>query len=193
MAIRNAQLFKELQEELDKRRSLFMHTTIALAAAVDAKDHYTRPHLPGYQLQPGDCQKMKESKNLDEKFMENLEIASLLHDIGKIGTPERVLNKTDTLTLGERNIVQKHPVDGVTILQAIKELEEALPGVKHHHERYDGSGYPDGLKGKRDPPDCRHNRGCRYLRRDDHRPPLPQGLEPRGRQFRAPALLWHPA
>ena len=61
--------------------------------------------------------------------------------------------------------MQKHPVDGVTILQAIKELEEALPEVKHHHGRYDGSGYPDGLKGKRDTPDCRHNRGCRYLRR----------------------------
>ena len=152
MAIRNAQLFKELQEELDKRRSLFMHTTIALAAAVDAKDHYTHGHISRVtSYSQVIAKKMKESKNLDEKFMENLEIASLLHDIGKIGTPERVLNKTDTLTLGERNIVQKHPVDGVTILQAIKELEEALPGVKHHHERYDGSGYPDGLKGKEIP------------------------------------------
>lgn len=152
MAIRNAQLFKELQEELDKRRSLFMHTTIALAAAVDAKDHYTHGHISRVtSYSQVIAKKLKERENLDEKFMENLEIASLLHDIGKIGTPERVLNKTDTLTVGERNIVQKHPVDGVTILQAIKELEDALPGVKHHHERYDGSGYPDGLKGKEIP------------------------------------------
>jgi HD-GYP domain-containing protein (c-di-GMP phosphodiesterase class II) len=152
MAIRNAQLFKELQEELDKRRSLFMHTTIALAAAVDAKDHYTHGHISRVtSYSQVIAKKLKERENLDEKFMENLEIASLLHDIGKIGTPERVLNKTDILTVGERNIVQKHPVDGVTILQAITELEEALPGVKHHHERYDGSGYPDGLKGKEIP------------------------------------------
>ncbi len=152
MAIRNAQLFKELQEELDKRRSLFMHTTIALAAAVDAKDHYTHGHISrvtSYSMII--AQKLKEKNNLDDKFMENLEIASLLHDIGKIGTPERVLNKTDSLTVGERNIVEKHPVDGVTILQSIKELEEAIPGVKYHHERYDGSGYPDGLKGKEIP------------------------------------------
>ncbi len=152
MAIRNAQLFKELQDELDKRRSLFMHTTIALAAAVDAKDHYTHGHISrvtSYSMVI--AQKLKEKSNLDDKFMENLEIASLLHDIGKIGTPERVLNKTDSLTLGERNIVEKHPVDGVTILQSIKELEEAIPGVKYHHERYDGSGYPEGLKGKEIP------------------------------------------
>ena len=152
MALRNAQLFKELQDELDKRRSLFMHTTIALAAAVDAKDHYTHGHISrvtSYSMVI--ALKLKEKSGLDDKFMENLEIASLLHDIGKIGTPERVLNKTDTLTVGERNIIEKHPVDGVTILQAIRELEEALPGVKHHHERYDGSGYPDGLKGKEIP------------------------------------------
>lgn len=152
MAIRNAQLFKELQEELDKRRSLFMHTTIALAAAVDAKDHYTHGHISrvtSYSMII--AQKLKDKSGLDDKFMENLEIASLLHDIGKIGTPERVLNKTDSLTVGERNIVEKHPVDGVTILQSIKELEEAIPGVKYHHERYDGSGYPDGLKGKEIP------------------------------------------
>ena len=83
--------------------------------------------------------------------MENLHIASLLHDIGKIGTPERILNKSSELTIGERKVIQEHPLTGVTILQSIKELGEAIPGIKYHHERYDGKGYPEGLKGKEIP------------------------------------------
>ena len=152
MAIRNAQLFKELEGELEKRRSLFIHTTIALAATVEAKDHYTHNHIArvtNYSL--AIARKMQERMKLDDKFMENLHIASLLHDIGKIATPERILNKTAGLTIGERKVIQQHPLKGVTILQAIRELHEVIPGVKYHHERYDGKGYPEGLKGKEIP------------------------------------------
>lgn len=152
MAIRNAQLFAELQEELAKRKNLFLQTTIALAAVVDAKDHYTHGHISrvtDYSL--AIAQRLKKYEKIDDNFMENLHIASLLHDIGKIGTPERILNKSSELTIGERKIIQKHPLTGVTILESIKELSHALPGIKYHHERYDGKGYPEGLKGKEIP------------------------------------------
>ncbi|MCM8796112.1 MAG: HD domain-containing protein, partial [Candidatus Omnitrophica bacterium] len=75
----------------------------------------------------------------------------LLHDIGKIGIPEYILNKRGKLTIGERNRIKEHPVIGATILQPIKELKESILGVRHHHERYDGTGYPDGLKANQIP------------------------------------------
>ena len=152
MAIRNARLFKELEEELEKRRNLFIHTAIALAATIEAKDHYTHNHIArvtNYSL--AIANKLKEEKHFEDAFIENLHIASLLHDIGKIATPERILNKTAMLTIGERKIIQQHPLKGVAILQAIRELKNVVPGVKYHHERYDGKGYPEGLKGKEIP------------------------------------------
>jgi HD-GYP domain-containing protein (c-di-GMP phosphodiesterase class II) len=152
MALRNAQLFGELEDELQKRRSLFIHTTVALAAAIDAKDHYTHGHISrvtNYTL--AIAKRLREQNQIDDNFMENIHIASLLHDIGKIGTPEKLLNKPGELTIGERKIIQQHVLAGVTILQPIKELEDALAGVKYHHERYDGKGYPEGLKGKEIP------------------------------------------
>ena len=152
MAIRNAQLFEELEEELDKRRRLFIHTTIALAAAIDAKDPYTHGHtsrVTNYSLTLADA--LIKQFRLDDKFRENLHISSLLHDIGKIGIPEKVLNKAGRLNEEERKIIQQHPVIGVNIVQPIKELKDCLDGIKYHHERYDGKGYPEGLKGKQIP------------------------------------------
>lgn len=152
MAIRNAQLFEELEEELEKRRHLFIHTTIALAAAIDAKDPYTHGHtarVTNYSLALSDS--LKRQLKLDDKFRENLHISSLLHDIGKIGIPERVLHKVSRLTDEERKIIQQHPVIGVNIVQPIKELKDCLDGIKYHHERYDGKGYPEGLKGRQIP------------------------------------------
>jgi HD-GYP domain-containing protein (c-di-GMP phosphodiesterase class II) len=93
----------------------------------------------------------KSKKDFDAKFLENLHIASLLHDIGKIGVPEHILNKRHELTIGERNRIKEHPMIGVNILKPIKELEGSMLGVRYHHERFDGKGYPDGLKGDRIP------------------------------------------
>jgi len=157
MAIRNAQLFKELQIELDKERRLFIHTTVALAAAIDAKDHYTHGHTSRVtnltlEIAKKITQKYRSySEKFNEKFMENLHIASLLHDIGKIGIPETILNKEGSLNQEEKKKMQEHPSVGALILQPIKELAEPLSGVKYHHERYDGSGYPEGLKGEQIP------------------------------------------
>jgi HD-GYP domain-containing protein (c-di-GMP phosphodiesterase class II) len=150
MAIRNAQLFKELEYELDRKHQLFIRTTIALAAAIEAKDHYTHGHtsrVTNLSIQIAQRMGIKAKKNFDSKFLENLHISSLLHDIGKIGVPEHILNKRSSLTIGEYNRIKEHPMIGVNILKSIKELEGAVVGVKYHHERFDGNGYPEGLKG----------------------------------------------
>lgn len=154
MAIRNAQLFKELETELDKKHRLFIHTTIALAAAIDAKDHYTHGHtarVTAISLEIARQLAQKNKRSFNEKFLESLHIAGLLHDIGKIGVPEAILNKEGPLNEEERRRIEEHPLVGVTILQPIKELEEPCLGVKYHHERYDGSGYPEGLSGDKIP------------------------------------------
>ena len=148
MAIRNAWLFKQLQDELNKRQQLFINTTVALAAAIEAKDHYTLGHtqrVTNFCLEIG--RRMMEKKHMrsDDKFLEHLHIAALLHDIGKIGIPESILNKKGPLTEKERQMIERHPEIGAGILRPIKELEEAIQGVKYHHERYDGKGYPEGL------------------------------------------------
>ncbi|MCG8429986.1 MAG: HD domain-containing protein [Candidatus Omnitrophica bacterium] len=149
MAIRNAQLFRDLQEELDKKKRLFLNTTLALTAAIEAKDHYTHGHttrVTGLSLSLAREYVRLRPQACDGNFFENLQIASLLHDIGKIGIPESILNKEGPLDAGERRRMQEHPLVGVDIIDSIQELKECVPGVKYHHERYDGNGYPEGLK-----------------------------------------------
>lgn len=148
MAIRNAQLFKELEYELDRKHQLFIRTTIALAAAIEAKDHYMHGHttrVTNISIEIAHRLREKSKNNINNKFLEDLHIASLLHDIGKIGVPEHILNKRSDLTVGERNRIKEHPMIGVNILKPIKELAGPLLGVKYHHERFDGKGYPEGL------------------------------------------------
>ena len=150
MAIRNAQLFKDLEEELNKKRRLFFNTTVALTAAIDAKDHYTHGHtsrVTNVSLEIAQELRKKNPALLNDEFIDHLQIASLLHDIGKIGIPETILNKNGPLDEIERKRMQEHPLVGVSILEPIKELEDCVLGVKYHHERYDGLGYPEGPKG----------------------------------------------
>ncbi|MCM8781391.1 MAG: HD domain-containing protein, partial [Candidatus Omnitrophica bacterium] len=154
MAIRNAQLFRELRLELERKQKLFINTTIALAAAIDAKDHYTHGHTSRVtSLSLLLAEKLKQNKKniFPERFFEQLHIASLLHDIGKIGIPEHILNKKGPLNEEEKRLMQEHTLVGVNILQPIKELEDSILGIKYHHEAYDGSGYPEGLKGEQIP------------------------------------------
>jgi HD-GYP domain-containing protein (c-di-GMP phosphodiesterase class II) len=154
MAMRNAQLFKALQLELDKERRLFMNTTVALAAAIEAKDRYTHGHtarVTSLSLAIARRLVKKHHNAIGNKFLEDLHIASLLHDIGKIGIPEYILNKEGPLDDKEKREMKAHPQLGVNILQFINELADCVAGVKYHHERYDGNGYPEGLKGKQIP------------------------------------------
>lgn len=154
MAIRNARLFQELELELQKNQHLFLHTIISLAATIDARDNYTAGHterVTTLSLNIARRYSQAYAHTLDEKFQEHLRIASLLHDIGKIGTPESILKKEGPLNDEEKKKMQEHAIEGTTILRHIKELGDSILGVKYHHERYDGTGYPEGLKGEQIP------------------------------------------
>jgi HD-GYP domain-containing protein (c-di-GMP phosphodiesterase class II) len=150
MAIRNAQLFEGLKNEADRNRNLFIQTTTALGSAIEAKDSYTHGHterVTKYSLAMARCMAAKGFFNVPEKFYENLYIASLLHDIGKIAIPEAILTKRGSLTPEEFEIMKTHSKRGADILSSLTDFEGCIAGVRHHHEKFDGTGYPDGLKG----------------------------------------------
>ncbi|MFP4473746.1 MAG: HD-GYP domain-containing protein [Candidatus Omnitrophota bacterium] len=151
MAIRNAQLFEKLRDHAERNHDLFLRMTHALGAAIEAKDEYTKGHSEGvtrYAVALAEYMRDEMEYDFSEKFMEDIFIASTLHDIGKIGVPESILNKPGRLTPEEFALIKRHPVDGVEILSPLSELKESMSGIRYHHERYDGTGYPDGLKGE---------------------------------------------
>lgn len=149
MAIQNAWLFEDLNKQLNVNKKLFLGTVTALASAIDAKDGYTAGHtdrVVSYAMEIArHCDILPKYNRQD--FLENLRISALLHDIGKIGIPEMVLNKKGPLTEEERGFIYTHPLVGISILNPIKEFKDVMLGVKYHHERWDGGGYPSGLKG----------------------------------------------
>jgi HD-GYP domain-containing protein (c-di-GMP phosphodiesterase class II) len=138
MAINKAKLYKDLND-------LFLSTIKAIANAIEAKDPYTRGHSD--RIRTFSLLIAKEL-GLQEQEIKDLEIAALLHDVGKIGVPEALLRKRSALTPEENEEMMKHPVIGADILFSIKQLQSAIPGIRHHQERYDGKGYPDGLSGE---------------------------------------------
>ncbi len=151
MAIRNAQLFDDLKREAERNRNLFIQTTIALGSAIEAKDAYTHGHTERVTKYALAIARQMEASGICEfpsKFFENLYIAGLLHDIGKIGVSESILTKQDKLTDEEYEVMKTHTTRGAEILAPLTGFEEVINGVKYHHERYDGKGYPDGLKGE---------------------------------------------
>jgi HD-GYP domain-containing protein (c-di-GMP phosphodiesterase class II) len=137
IAIENARLYDELQET-------FYATVHALAETIEKRDPYTGGHtkrVMDYSLAIG------RIIGLSKKEMENLKLSAILHDIGKIGIRDDVLLKNDKLTSDEFKKMMMHTVFGAEILNHIRQLKDVVPGVKYHHEKYDGSGYPDGIKG----------------------------------------------
>lgn len=144
-AVYNAQIFEEL-------RNNYFSTIQALAEAIDAKDPYTHGHsarVAEYAIMV--------AKELGMSFeeMENLQAAAYLHDIGKIGIPEAILTKPGRLTNEEYQIIKTHPEIGARILAPVSFKGNVVPIVRHHHERLDGEGYPDRLKGKKIPFEAR--------------------------------------
>lgn len=120
-------------------------TIQALAAAVDAKDPYTQGHSKRVALYAAE---FALALGLPDGEVDQIHITGTLHDVGKIGVPDAVLQKPGRLTDDERVIIETHPALGEVIVRKAPALSYTLPGVRHHHERWDGKGYPDGLAGE---------------------------------------------
>lgn len=129
-------------------RELFYKTIRAISNALDTKDPYTNGHSIRVTLY---SMILARQLNLDDKYLEDIEIAGLLHDIGKIAMPKSILCKNGKLTDEEFHIMQSHPNRGEKIVLNIKKLQVISEWVKAHHEKYDGTGYPLGLKGEQIP------------------------------------------
>jgi hypothetical protein len=129
-------------------RDMFTQTVKSLASAVDAKDPYTAGHSVRVQQIAKD---LGAELNCSESELEALEWGGLLHDIGKIGIPDAILLKQGELTRAERLIMNTHPVKGEEIIRPVEKLSPELPIIRHHHEWYNGSGYPDRLMGEQIP------------------------------------------
>jgi energy-coupling factor transport system substrate-specific component len=150
MAIRNAQLFEGLKREAERNKRQFIQTIIVLGSTIEAKDSYTHGHterVTNYSLAIARQMAADGTLQMTNNFMDNLYIAGLLHDIGKIAVPESILNKTGQLTEEEYAVMKLHTIKGAEIVKPLSLHKEVLHGIKYHHERYDGKGYPDGLKG----------------------------------------------
>ena len=141
IALENARLLSDIEE-------LFIGTVKTLSEAIDAKSPWTRGHserVTAIALDIG------RELGFGDEEIKKLELAGLLHDIGKLGTYEAILDKPGKLTDEEQEIMREHPRKGAEILAPIKQLSDICPIIKHHHEYYDGTGYPDGLKGEEIP------------------------------------------
>ena len=137
MASDNKVFYNELRE-------LFYKTIRAISNALDTKDSYTNGHSLRVTLY---SMILAKELNLDDSYMEDIEIAGLLHDIGKIAMPKSILCKNGKLTDEEFLVMKSHPLRGEKIVINIKKLQMISSWVKAHHEKWDGRGYPDGLKG----------------------------------------------
>jgi len=141
VALKNARLVTELKD-------MFLGTITTLSSAIDAKSPWTAGHskrVTRYALDMG------KEMGLHAKDLKDLEIAGLLHDIGKLGTYQSILDKSYKLTEMETKVLRLHPAKGAEILSPIKQMREIIPAIRHHHEFYNGEGYPDGLKGEEIP------------------------------------------
>ena len=134
-----------LREAEQREADQFVATTEALANAIDAKDRYTHGHSTRVAIL---SRTIAKEAGYSDEGCEQVYFAALLHDVGKIGVPDSVINKTGRLTDEEFEQIKQHPVLGYQILSSIKQSPYLSVGARYHHERYDGTGYPDGLSGK---------------------------------------------
>lgn len=141
-------MLKETDFAYKELKKLHESLVEAFANIIDAKSPWTKGHSSRVARYAREIAKVMGLKGKD---IDSLNIAGLLHDIGKIGTYDVILDKADRLTHEEFEIVKKHPAHGESILSPIKQLQHILPLIRHHHERIDGKGYPDGLKGEEIP------------------------------------------
>src|SRR3954464_2343046 len=129
-------------------RELFFGTVSALSQAIDAKDGFTRGHADRVSRIAG---AIAREVGIPERQIEQIELAGMLHDIGKIGVEDRILMKPQRLEQDEQELMRRHTIYGASILKPSAALRPLAPIVLHHHENFDGSGYPEGLKGEEIP------------------------------------------
>lgn len=140
-AIENSKLYEELKDS-------YLETLTALANAVEARDIYTRGHTERVWYM---AELIARQMGWEEGKLWEVKMGGILHDIGKIGVPDAILNKPEALTQEEFEIMKQHPDCGAKILEGISFLKPAIPYVLYHHERYDGKGYPTRLRGEQIP------------------------------------------
>ena len=133
-------------------KKVHLDSVKVLVEAIDAKDPYTRGHSDRVKRM---SLKIALRLGFNEEKLEILEYGSLLHDIGKIGIRDQVLQKPGVLNSEEYEYIQEHPLIGVKILEGIEFFKDKIPMIHHHHEHFDGSGYPDGLVGEAIPLEAR--------------------------------------
>jgi HD-GYP domain-containing protein (c-di-GMP phosphodiesterase class II) len=136
--LKNVMLYEDMH-------SMFLGTLHALSTTIDAKDSYTHGHSERVALI---ARQLAGAAGLPAQTVERVYLSGLVHDVGKIGVPEAVLTKPGKLTDKEYELVKKHPEIGARILEGIRQMQDLIPGVLHHHESWDGRGYPHGLAGR---------------------------------------------
>jgi HD-GYP domain-containing protein (c-di-GMP phosphodiesterase class II) len=137
IALDNSRLYQELEE-------MFFQTAESLADAIEKRDPYTGGHTQRVTIYSQAIAKFLQLRPLEKKW---LKIASVLHDIGKIGIEDHILKKPEQLSPEEFNMIKRHSDMGAEIIEHVRQLRESIPGVKYHHEQVNGKGYPAGLRG----------------------------------------------
>lgn len=149
---RNTKESLNAAQEQKKAQESFVQATRSLALAIDAKDRYTQ----GHSSRVADYSQMLADKmGLSREMQKKVYFMALMHDVGKIGVPDTLINKKERLTDEEYAIVKQHTVMGYEILKSITSMPELARGARWHHEKYNGSGYPDGLEGEQIPLEAR--------------------------------------
>jgi HD-GYP domain-containing protein (c-di-GMP phosphodiesterase class II) len=137
-ALKRVELFREIEDA-------YLQTVLALANAVDAKDSYTADHG---QRMGTIAQMLGQELSMKGQQLDELRYSAILHDVGKIGIPDSILQKPGALNKEEWAQMYEHPIIGEQIVSPIQHLADASSLVRHHHERFDGTGYPDRLAGE---------------------------------------------
>ena len=145
LAVVNARLLRVVEVEVAQIGRAYLETVNVLANTIEGRDSYTHGHVERVAAY---ARPLAQALGWASEHLRNLEFGARLHDIGKIIVPDSVLNKAETLTRDEWEVMKQHPAAGARILREISHLQVTVPYVLFHHERWDGSGYPHGLKGK---------------------------------------------
>ena len=140
--------FDQVQRAARENRELFLASIRALAEAIDAKDPYTRGHSERVAAYAAT---IASEMGLPAAEVERIRLSALLHDVGKIGVDDRIIRKPTALSEEEFQLMKTHPIKGAAIMSAIPQLADVIPGMKYHHEKWGGGGYPEGLKGEEIP------------------------------------------